>query len=325
MIDLKELIAKYPDCLENTSKLRSYLLDLYPKEKRDINIIVTIKECGIVDTIISRKGLINDIELNIWYKKLFNEFGYANTLSERIIQLWLSIYKEQENHQNFQNISNGKTEIKNDNTNIIKPIEVKKNINWWGRFVFGDYPQGADGELEPIEWDILCKNDDKALIISHYILDIGKFDSDNNNYKNSEIRQWLNDTFYNIAFKKPQQDCILVTDVKNDVENDVYEIVSENTLDKVFLLSLEEAIRFYKTEYGVYFSRRAQGTDYAKAKGLYISNCQYSEGNSDWWLRSPSFNDSAEVLYINGRGNDVYANVISRSIGIRPALWIKIL
>ncbi len=91
MIDLKELITKYPECLDSSEKLRSYLKDLYPNQKARINIIVAIFSCGIAETIQNKKTL-SELEINNFCNKLENDYGYAEKLSRECIKLWVESY-----------------------------------------------------------------------------------------------------------------------------------------------------------------------------------------------------------------------------------------
>ena len=89
---------------------------------------------------------------------------------------------------------------------------------------FGNYPQTSNGDIQPIEWHVLAKENDKMLVISRYGIEAKRFDSSSNNWKNSEIRKWLNGEFYNKAFTDQEKNSI----------------TSFNG-DNVFLLSKEEA------------------------------------------------------------------------------------
>ena len=51
MINLKEVITKYPECLVSSEKLKAYLTDLYPDEKAKVSIIVAISNSGIAEEI----------------------------------------------------------------------------------------------------------------------------------------------------------------------------------------------------------------------------------------------------------------------------------
>ena len=76
---------------------------------------------------------------------------------------------------------------------------------------FGSYPQSAKGIVRPIEWLVLSKEENKMLLISRYGLEARYFikakcfDSNSNDWKNSEIRKWLNGEFYNKAFDENEK------------------------------------------------------------------------------------------------------------------------
>lgn len=94
MINLKEVITKYPECLESASKLRSYLVDLYPQEKRNINIITTIFECGIAEEIKNAQGEIDDITIHSYCNRLENDYAYSVAFSRECVLLWSDAYKK---------------------------------------------------------------------------------------------------------------------------------------------------------------------------------------------------------------------------------------
>ena len=184
---------------------------------------------------------------------------------------------------------------------------------------FGTYAQASNGKKAAIEWDILEEKDGMVLIISHYILDVRSFDEDSgNNYKESDLRKWLNDDFYNTAFTDEEKAKIVTTFVDNSVESTGYEnnrYICESTEDKIFVLSVKEAEKYYTDE-----TRLAKCTAYAKKQGLYVSpKTKYSW----WWLRSPL---NTNVLYVRGVSEDdgKIGNFATGSLnGVRPACWIK--
>ena len=81
MINLKDVITKYPECLESASKLRSYLFDLYPEEKARIRVIVDSFDCGIAEEIKNAHGEIDDITINSYCHRLENNYAYSNKFS----------------------------------------------------------------------------------------------------------------------------------------------------------------------------------------------------------------------------------------------------
>ncbi|RHS87388.1 hypothetical protein DW920_07430, partial [Clostridium sp. AM42-36] len=72
----------------------------------------------------------------------------------------------------------------------------------------GTYEQDGDTETEdPIYWDVLDKDGDSILIISHDVIGYQRF-SDSPNcviWEDSQIRTWLNEEFYTDAFDKETQ------------------------------------------------------------------------------------------------------------------------
>lgn len=183
---------------------------------------------------------------------------------------------------------------------------------------------------EPIKWRILTESDGKAMILSELMLDSQQYDYDgsySNNYANSTIRRWLNDTFYNTAFGDTQQAIIETTEVDNSAYSTGFSsnrYACENTFDKVFLLSNREAINssygFSTSSSSASTTRQKQGSDYCKAQGSYT----YSNGNGNWWLRSPVNNISSDARSVTDDGNLGSNGVYDTTYGVVPALWINL-
>jgi hypothetical protein len=143
-----------------------------------------------------------------------------------------------------------------------------------------------------------------------------------NNYKESDIRSWLNNDFYNQAFSSADQSLINTTTVDNSVASTGYttnQYACANTNDKIFLPSYVEVTN---AAYGLSTnaSRMRQATDYAKAMGVYVYT---SNGSSYWWLRSPIYNSSYIARYVYNDGN-IYYYVFSTSYGVLPAFRINL-
>lgn len=192
-------------------------------------------------------------------------------------------------------------------------------------------------KYEPIKWRILTESDGKAMILSELMLDSQQYDYEsgketygNNNYAESTIRRWLNDTFYNTAFGELQQAIIETTEVDNSVYSTGYSsnrYACENTFDKVFLLSYMEVVNSsygFSTSSSSSSTRQKQGSDYCKAQGSWTSTTSGYVGNGYWWLRSPDdFNSyNARLVFVDGLlgGSDVYSTLY----GVVPALVISL-
>lgn len=206
----------------------------------------------------------------------------------------------------------------------------------------------------PIPWRIMSQNNGTALIFCSYILDEGRFNANEtrviggktihpNNYKESEIRAWLNDEFYNTAFNELCKGLIRTTEVDNSAgttNSDTNIYACESTFDKVFLPSYKDVLN---EDYGfnadVSFDdekRFIDTSDYSRAVGVEISkeinHGLYGKGISI--LRSPYYLESSnhdvsgcgyvESEYGDAGGFVNVANVDANQLGIAPALVIDI-
>ncbi len=181
---------------------------------------------------------------------------------------------------------------------------------------------------EPIEWIVLDVQEDKALLISRYILEGKPFNTlkEESGWEHSSLRAWLNQIFFSNAFSDDEKQAILLTRVDNSAAqgNADWEPPEQNdTLDRVFLLSCQEAVsRYFVSEE----QRRAAATPYARANGVYAEAVKGAEdGNAGWWwLRSSGSRlINAACVDISGglRTTPVY---FSDEEGVRPALWISL-
>ena len=179
---------------------------------------------------------------------------------------------------------------------------------------------------EPIAWKIVNEEGGKATLVADLILDSQQYDykkngSYSNDYAESTIRAWLNDTFYNTAFSEMQQAIIQTTEVDNSVASTGYSsnpYACENTYDRIFLMSYVEAITWFTSA----AARQRQGSDYAKSQGLLVSS-SYA-GNSDLWLRSPDDFNSRIARSVIVDGSFDCISVDYTYLGVLPALVIKL-
>ena len=78
------------------------------------------------------------------------------------------------------------------------------------RFEFGRYPQGANGEVEPITWRVLQRNSDSLLVIAEQGLDAKPYNEEfcDITWADCTLRRWLNGEFFNKAFNEQEQSLI---------------------------------------------------------------------------------------------------------------------
>ncbi|MDR1960659.1 MAG: SPFH domain-containing protein [Gracilibacteraceae bacterium] len=168
----------------------------------------------------------------------------------------------------------------------------------------------------PLEWIVLAKEGRRALIITRFCItklpyndkDIGI------TWENCSLRRWLNSDFYDDAFTEAQKERIMETEIVN-ADNKEYGTEGGNdTVDKVFLLSVEEAERYFRTEEDrmAYYAGGWNGEVY-----------YYSKGWEGWWLRSPGRNNlRAANIVSNGYIHD--SDRVGDDGGVRPVLWLNL-
>ncbi|MBR1470235.1 MAG: hypothetical protein IJ600_01175 [Lachnospiraceae bacterium] len=118
-----------------------------------------------------------------------------------------------------------------------------------GYMVLGSYEQnGYDDGVEPIQWEILDINENGILLVSHYLLDYRSYmrfiniDEDEDiTWEKSDLREWLNNDFYNMAFSDEER--AIIKTVKLD--NACLSEESPDTYDNVFMLGIDEIQRYF--------------------------------------------------------------------------------
>ena len=187
--------------------------------------------------------------------------------------------------------------------------------------IFGRYEQDnvPDNGLEEVSWIVLKVEDNKAFLLSRDCLDTQPYHDvfdGRSDWANCTLRQWLNEDFMNTAFDAAEQQLILETELVNKDNSSYGTPGGENTVDKVFLLSLDDA--YYYQGNPMMLSKV---TTYAVARGCYASPIQ----NGWWWLRSPGvYTRDASYVSATGAVSD-YGYILHRvGWAIRPAMWIDL-
>ena len=140
------------------------------------------------------------------------------------------------------------------------------------RFEFGRYPQGENGEIQPIVWRVLRRDPRSLLVISELSLD-GKTYNDEFceiTWAECSLRRWLNGEFYNTAFNREERGAVVPGSVSNNA--------GPETEDRVFLLSTAEAESLFVGD----DDRRSEPSFFAAANAIHAD----ASGCCWWWLRS---------------------------------------
>lgn len=206
---------------------------------------------------------------------------------------------------------------------VQKPqVAIPANLQVGDIFQFGRYPQSdkQGNVFEEIDWRVLARDGDTALIISVMGLDAKPYHKPGEKitWADCSLRAWLNNEFFNAAFNERERERVVLTNVANNDNPRWKTVGGKNTEDKVFILSIAEAEQYFADD----DDRTSKPTAYAAGNG---SSTDSDNGNGWWWLRSPGgIQLSASLVYTNGEIYDLGGIVNYISGSVRPALRIKL-
>lgn len=190
----------------------------------------------------------------------------------------------------------------------------------------------------PIDWQIIDKNGDRLMLLSKHSLYWNYYDGrapimgppPRTSWEKSTIREELNSERIEEWFSIPEQS-IIMENIQFMDENPVYQTSSgKATLDKLFLLSLEEAKRYLKID-----KQSSRNLDPARgnsAGGYMIMADEDPDKEGEimlfpawesWWLRTSGIDDRL-VICVKEDGTIDYEGIGASAdeVGIRPAMWI---
>lgn len=171
-------------------------------------------------------------------------------------------------------------------------------------------------KYEPIKWRVIKCENGEALLLSDIVLDKQKYNKrlKKVTWEKSTLRKWLNKKFMNRAFSSSEQEAIRTTKVINE-DNYYYKTDGGNdTLDKIYLLSLSETDE--EKEYG-----------FTDSYGMTIKYSNYADLDDYqyWWLRTPGEkNISAAAVDMSGKAYGG-GGESDMELGIRPVLHLNLL
>jgi len=183
---------------------------------------------------------------------------------------------------------------------------------------FGAYEQdnNKSNGKEPIKWRVLDKENDRLLVISQYGLDCRQFHkSSRNRWKTCDLHKWLNKEFINAAFSPAELRQIPTVSLFTPTTHNSTE--GDTTQDRVFLLSTQEAERYFRSD----ADRICKATAYTKKQGATTVDGDICW----WWLRSPGISEYSTVkVFTTGKIDNSGYNPNSLRGSVRPALWIEL-
>jgi len=157
-------------------------------------------------------------------------------------------------------------------------------------------------------------------LISKYCLDCKKYrrNQEDNAWIKSDLRQWLNSEFLSSAFTAEENRIIAETKCDNIIKAKASTYKGEDTIDKIFALSMTEADTYFSSKQ----DRQCKPTAYAIAQQGYTKE---TTGYSLWWLRSPGTSTCFAADVDTNGDIDFFGSYLdnkSYNVCVRPALWI---
>lgn len=180
-----------------------------------------------------------------------------------------------------------------------------------------------DGVREELVWKVLKLSEDetKAMIITRDVIAFRAYHDilADITWEECSLRKWLNEDFYNSAFTEEEKAAIKETLVVNNNKNEKYDTVSGNdTTDRIYCLSIDEAIEFYGGKVNDYNNKLV-------AKDI-------SGEASMWWLRGNGrfqkwaiWVSTAGLISAGGTPCDGSEKAESGfKVGVRPVMWVDV-
>ena len=176
-------------------------------------------------------------------------------------------------------------------------------------------------------WKVLEIKNDKALLVCDKLVDFRPYRYDEmepNTWETSGVRDWLNGAFYNGTFTDEEMALIVETKLYND-DNPWFDTEGgEDTMDNVFLLSVEDVVRCFgdSGKLGNHTDRDVWiiFDDYNNERVAEYIDSDYITW---WWLRSPGMNfQYTATVSIDGSINVSGDYVLGGGGGVRPAIWV---
>jgi len=191
------------------------------------------------------------------------------------------------------------------------------------------------------EWLVLDKQDGKILIITENIVEFRAYHTiyldeekmpglvESSPWETCTLRSYLNNDFYN-TFSAEDMARIATTANANGKKSFLPYVIENETVDKIFLLSLDEVVK--------YFGWSGQTTGDADSNlridDEYNNNrIAYTNKNeaASWWLRTTGSWSNYHAVAVETTGSVNVAGVVKDTNweaagfgGVRPALWLNL-
>jgi hypothetical protein len=175
-----------------------------------------------------------------------------------------------------------------------------------------------------MDWRVLDVQENKALLLSEYIIESRIYNSGGNTtWPYCELRDYLNGAFLK-TFDAQDVERIANTHIVTQNNPWYGTFAGGGANDKIFLLSIEETIKYFDDGEDV-LKRRPANVDSISDQFDSARKAYNESGEASlWWLRS-SGSRVNDVAFVNADGAiSISGRVVNIQGGVRPALWLNL-
>ena len=195
------------------------------------------------------------------------------------------------------------------------------------------------------QWRVLEVQGGRALIITEHVIAERQYHHADVpvTWETSDIRRWLNNDFIN-RFSESDRARIIQTTVINNDNLWFGTHGGNDTVDRIFLLSIDEVLRYFGDS-GLVARGVAMSMDERDSAGdsfwwggisdrynnARIARNLDGSPSREWWLRSPGSRPGVAAVVFSGCGDSRLCGALNlggyvpwRQDGVRPALWLNL-
>ena len=184
---------------------------------------------------------------------------------------------------------------------------------------FGMFYLGSVAKKERIPWIVADKKEGQVLLVAVDGLYGTYYQQEYkaSNWEDSSVRSLLNKEFLYMGFSKKERRLIVNSEIVTENNSQYGTEGGNTTYDKIFLLSAEEAARYFTdAELGKLFP-----TTFAFRFGI---NYNSNKEASWWWLRTMGKEDNMAAVVSQDGEINLEGELVSVASGaVRPAIWVK--
>ncbi len=188
-------------------------------------------------------------------------------------------------------------------------------------YSIGEYPQGANGDISPLFWRALYLEDNQLLLITEYVIDIQQviFESDSKIIKDHAYRRIT-------SFNQSDLYMWMNTEMLDTIlgESTLRKALVEGENGYLYSLTDEQFLRsdfgFSPARFGVVKVRKAEPTEYALSRGVYMDR----NGASPYWVATIKSAKGYMLQIVGYDGHLSYGAYTRVNIGLRPSIALDL-